>query len=264
MKPRNLSASSVTLSCIEFFDEKSWNQDFWFKLATADGDATRAQVTIKASAALSPLGSVCKFPPPGEVRHRCLLEASGNSVKKNGAPFKKVVFALNLKLSCTLCDSSDFFSFFFYTHSDTKTQFGWTEEFCLTVFSLNTHKSWREATEPQHRWTPPLSHMLRGCEGPERHLNSRRGGGGFTRTPAGVFPQLRHLDWPDDAEVTCEKKKESVTLRACSLACSSSSACCFSFSSIRLNDIPVEEREETALDRVDALRDNTRLNHSHS
>lgn len=44
------------------------------------------------------------------------------------------------------------------------------------------------------------------------------------------------------------------TFRACSLACSSSRACCLSFSSMRLKDMPVEERDDTALDRVDALQ----------
>jgi len=44
------------------------------------------------------------------------------------------------------------------------------------------------------------------------------------------------------------------TFRACSRACSSSSACCFSFSSMRLKDMPVVARVETALDRVDALQ----------
>lgn len=48
--------------------------------------------------------------------------------------------------------------------------------------------------------------------------------------------------------------KRAVTLRAWSLACSSSKACCFSFSSILLKDMPVEDRELTALDRVDALQ----------
>lgn len=62
-----------------------------------------------------------------------------------------------------------------------------------------------------------------------------------------------------DSEVIFYKIIKSVTLRACSLACSSSRACCFSFSSMRLKDMPVLEREETALDRVDALQD-TRQN----
>lgn len=48
--------------------------------------------------------------------------------------------------------------------------------------------------------------------------------------------------------------KGAVTLRAWSLACSSSRACCFSFSSILLKEMPVEDRELTALDRVDALQ----------
>lgn len=46
----------------------------------------------------------------------------------------------------------------------------------------------------------------------------------------------------------------AVTFRAWSLACSSSRACCFSFSSILLKEMPVEDRELTALDRVDALQ----------
>lgn len=50
-----------------------------------------------------------------------------------------------------------------------------------------------------------------------------------------------------------------VTFRAWSLACSSSRACCFSFSSIRLKDMPVEDSELTALDRVDALQGATRV-----
>lgn len=53
--------------------------------------------------------------------------------------------------------------------------------------------------------------------------------------------------------------KKNLTLRACSLACSSSKACCFSFSSMRLKDMPVEEREETALDKVDALQDTRQI-----
>lgn len=48
--------------------------------------------------------------------------------------------------------------------------------------------------------------------------------------------------------------KQAVTFRAWSLACSSSRACCFSFSSILLKEMPVEDRELTALDRVDALQ----------
>lgn len=52
-------------------------------------------------------------------------------------------------------------------------------------------------------------------------------------------------------------KKGAVTLRAWSLACSSSKACCFSFSSILLKEMPVEDRELTALDRVDALQGTT-------
>lgn len=46
----------------------------------------------------------------------------------------------------------------------------------------------------------------------------------------------------------------AVTLRAWSRACSSSKACCLSFSSILLKEMPVEDRELTALDRVDALQ----------
>lgn len=57
----------------------------------------------------------------------------------------------------------------------------------------------------------------------------------------------------DHSEV-CHSSMKCVTLRACSLACSSSRACCFSFSSMRLKDMPVEDRDETALDRVDALQ----------
>lgn len=55
----------------------------------------------------------------------------------------------------------------------------------------------------------------------------------------------------------CRINKRAVTLRAWSLACSSSKASCFSFSSILLKDMPVEDRELTALDRVDALQRRT-------
>lgn len=52
-------------------------------------------------------------------------------------------------------------------------------------------------------------------------------------------------------------KKRAVTFRAWSLPCSSSKACCRSFSSILLKDTPVEDRQLTALDRVDALQMHT-------
>lgn len=57
-----------------------------------------------------------------------------------------------------------------------------------------------------------------------------------------------------DPETIWPKRIKCVTLSACNLACSSSKACCFSFSSMRLKDMPVEERDETAFDRVDALQ----------
>lgn len=69
-----------------------------------------------------------------------------------------------------------------------------------------------------------------------------------TTRRAGIFagPALSLIPW--------FRREKFGTLSACSLACSSSKACCFSFSSMRLKDMPVEEREDTALDKVEALQ----------
>lgn len=143
-----------------------------------------------------------------------------------------------------------YFQFSFLHAATLETQFGWVEEF----------KSWCEPMEPLHCWTPPLSRTfsVRGYRAaPAQQTRLRRFGCAVGvrvhQEACWCFPTAAALGLARRCRGDLSKK--TVTLRACSLACSSSSACCFSFSSMRLNDIPVEEREETALDRVDALRD---------